>query len=114
MKTILIVDDEADIALTLKALVERDGYRALTAFDGTEALHKIVEEHPDLVVTDITMPRMDGLELIEKMRSTAGVADTPVILMSAHDHATPMRFLRKPFTASELLASARELLDGDP
>lgn len=111
MKTILVVDDEADIALTLKAFIELHGFRVLTAFDGLEGLHKALDEPPDLVVTDITMPRMDGLELVNRMRASAALRMVPIIVISAHDHKSEMPFLRKPFDPKVLLAKIRELLN---
>lgn len=110
MKTILVVDDEADIAMTLKVFIELYGYRVATAFDGLEGLRKALEEPPDLMITDITMPRMDGLELVDRLRESEALRDMPIILISAHDHRTDLPFFRKPFDPKALLDEIRRLL----
>ena len=65
-KTILVVDDEKDIRISLSGILEDEGYQVLTAACGVEALEKLREELPDLVLLDIWMPGMDGLETLEK------------------------------------------------
>lgn len=111
MKTILIVDDEVDIAETLQSYVELEGYRVVVAFDGRDALHKVLEGKPDLVVTDLMMPRMDGSELIAQIRATPSIKDTPIITMSANrERALSLPFFRKPFSASELVDEIRRTI----
>lgn len=104
MKRILIVDDEVDIARTLSAFLEMSGYEVATAGDGVEALQEIVERRPDLVITDLMMPRMDGGTLIARLMSSPTTRDIPVIAISAdrNEHAFP--FLRKPFSVTQLIA----------
>lgn len=110
MKTILVVDDEADIAQTLQAFIELHGYGVVLAYDGVEALRKVLEEPPDLIITDITMPRMDGLELIEKLRDSPNAQGIPVIVISAHDRRCALPFFRKPFDPKALVAEVDRLL----
>lgn len=110
MKTILIVDDEADIAETLRMFVELHGYRVFVALDGREGLSTAIAEHPDLVVTDLMMPKMNGRQLIEALRSTPGLDGVPVILMSALAQEPGLPFLRKPFDPHELVAEIERLL----
>jgi CheY-like chemotaxis protein len=112
MKTILIVDDEIDIAETLQSFLELNGYRVIIAFDGQEALHKVLEQKPDLIITDMMMPRMDGAELIEKIRATPAIKDTRIITMSANQWPHELPFFRKPFSPRDLIAEVHRMLDG--
>jgi two-component system alkaline phosphatase synthesis response regulator PhoP len=114
VKTILIVDDEADIALTLQAFIELHGFRVVLAYDGVEALQKVLEDPPDLVVTDVTMPRMDGLELVEKLKESPTAGKIPVIVISAHDHRVSLPHFRKPFDPNALVAEIKRLLQEPP
>lgn len=63
MSTILIVDDELDIQATLHMVLSLEGYEVITASNGAEGLRRISEERPDLVISDVTMPSLDGLEM---------------------------------------------------
>ena len=69
METILIVDDEKNYPLILSAVLEEEGYETLTANSGLEALEKIKDCDVDLVLTDMKMPSMDGIELLEKLKA---------------------------------------------
>lgn len=111
MKTILIVDDEIDIAETLQSFLELNGYRVIIASDGQEGLHKVLEQKPDLVITDMMMPRMDGAELIAKIRATPAVQNTQIITMSANQWPHELPFFRKPFSPRDLIAEVRRLLE---
>ncbi len=101
---ILIVDDEEQIIDILRTNLEKRGYVCEWAFNGVEALEKIVLSPPDLLVTDIKMPRMDGLELIEKIKSEG--IEIPVVVITAFfdiDNAIKalrlgaVNFFKKPF-----------------
>lgn len=109
-KTILIVDDEADITLTLKAYMELHDYSVVVAYDGLEALRKVEAARPDLVITDITMPRMDGVELVERLRELPDCDDLPVIVISAHNRRCDLPYFRKPFDPKALLSEVRRLV----
>ena len=82
MKTILVVDDEQNIRFLYKEELEEDGYQVLTATNGEEALQKLKKQVPDLIILDIKMPRMDGIELMRKIKDDNG--DIPIILCSAY------------------------------
>src|SRR6266496_2532308 len=84
MRTILIVDDEFAALEVLALLFEGEGFRALKASNGAEALRLLGQETVDLVVTDAEMPILDGLRTIESMRSDPRLRKLPVILMSAN------------------------------
>lgn len=92
MARILIVDDDRDVAATLRFMFERDGHEITTAFDGLEALAALGIEPPDpakklpsLAILDVMMPRMDGLEVGERMYADPRTRDVPVVLLTAQD-----------------------------
>ena len=113
MKTILIAEDEVDIAETLQSYLEWAGYSVILAFDGREALHKLTEIAPDLLLTDMMMPRMDGSELIREIRATPSLRHIPIITMSAQQRPTDLPFFRKPFDLVKLLDTIRSMLGED-
>src|SRR4030042_3801056 len=80
--TILIVDDEKPICTALASLVKAEGFKALTAEDGATALEKIRSESPDLMLADIKMPGMDGMELMRRSREAD--PDLPVVMITAY------------------------------
>lgn len=110
MRTILVVDDEVDIAATLAEFLELNGYRAVVAHDGEEGLNKAIEAEPDLVITDLMMPRMDGDELVAALREHAATRNIPVVMMSATRHLFLAPFLRKPFQPEQLLQAVAKAL----
>jgi CheY-like chemotaxis protein len=116
MKTILLADDEYAIVEALTALLLDEGYRVVAAANGEEALARLGESMPDLVILDVMMPRLDGREVLRRMRETPAWAQIPVIVMSAAARPlTPAQlgdavFLRKPFDVSRLLGAIGALL----
>jgi len=117
LKTVLVVDDDGDMRFMLRILLERGGYQVTEAGDGQAALLSIKANMPDLVVTDMRMPRMDGGELIEKLRSDEGTARLPIILVTAYavlpvtselaDATIP-----KPFAPERVVSTVTNLLGG--
>jgi len=82
--TILCIDDEADLREDIVEELEDEGYRVLQACDGQEGLKKILQQKPDLVICDISMPRKNGYELLKEVRSDHGIsAEMPFIFLSA-------------------------------
>ena len=79
---VLVVDDIPDILKLLDATLKFKGYRVITARDGQEALEAIQEEKPALVIADILMPKMDGFEVLEKIKGNPKTKDIPVILLT--------------------------------
>lgn len=112
-KRVLVVDDDRVIQQLLEVNLELEGYEVVaTAADGKEALEKIAELKPDLVILDIMMPKMDGLEVCRRLRADPDLADIPVILLSARAQDMDIRegleigasaYLTKPFDPVELL-----------
>ena len=114
-KTILVVDDEADIVNVLRIILSQDGVKVLSAYDGLEALDIARRERPDLVISDVMMPGMDGLELCRAIRSDPELADTRVVLMSAVHKlglidSSEDAFIPKPFGIEMVEATVERLL----
>jgi DNA-binding NtrC family response regulator len=82
MKTILIVDDERDFCTLLSDSLSLEGYRVLTAQNGRKALERVAKETPDLVLMDIKMPGMNGIEVLERIKKVK--EETPVIILTAY------------------------------
>ena len=80
--TILLVDDEDSVQKLLAYPLERDGFRVIQARDGEEALRRFADEDVDLVVLDIMLPRLDGLEVCKRLRAESTV---PIIMLTARD-----------------------------
>jgi len=111
-KTILIADDEEFIVDLLATLLEDEHYRVLRAYDGEQALQAARRENPQLIITDIMMPRMSGTELATHLR-TQEQTDVPIILMSAvrSPIAIPNTiYLPKPFDIEHVLELVSLLL----
>lgn len=114
-RTVLIVDDEFGIVEVLAAALGDHGYQIMQAYNGSQALARIADEQPDLVISDYMMPGGDGGELLATLaREFAAI---PVILMSAVEEASIKRdrisyraFLRKPFRLTEMLDAVRRLV----
>lgn len=112
MKKILLIEDTPEALHTLKDFLEIEGYEVITATNGEEALSKFYLYTPNLVITDLRMPRMDGFELLQKLKSNDLLKSIPVIVFSAN--ATPehekrskalgaVAFLSKPTPIDKLL-----------
>ena len=81
-KRILVIDDDLVVLKFLRANLREEGYEVLTALDGTEALHVIEKELPDLIILDIMMPEKSGLELLKELKAQPGTARIPVMMAS--------------------------------
>lgn len=120
MKTIFIVDDEYSIVESLTDLLVEEGYRVASAINGREALAAISAMPPDLVLTDLMMPAMDGRQLIAAMQGDPALRELPVVLMSAAslprnlDEFAGIPVFRKPFPIDSLLAEISRLLGATP
>ncbi|MFB2769670.1 response regulator transcription factor [Pelatocladus sp. BLCC-F211] len=117
--TILVVDDDPGTRLSISDYLELSGYSVIVADDGQEALTKVEEYHPDLMVTDIVMPRMNGYELVRQVRQQSAFRLLPVILLTARTKTQERilgyqsgcdLYLPKPFELEELGAAIRNLL----
>ena len=116
VSSVLVVDDDAKIVTLVGAYLERAGYRVRSAHDGLTALQAIRSEAPDVVVLDVMLPELDGIELARIVRQEC---DVPILMLTARG-AVPDRvrgleagaddYLAKPFAPSELVARVRSLL----
>ena len=119
--TVLIVDDEDDILDLLQYNLQRDGFLTLTARDGLEALQLAQEHLPDLVVLDIMMPRLDGLETCRRLRQDAHLRHIPILILTAlsgeENHIEGLdvgadSYLPKTSAIGVILSQARALVRG--
>lgn len=83
VRTVLVVDDVADARDMLARLLRLEGYKSLTAADGEEALEAVEKDGPDLVLLDLTMPGMDGLDVLRRLRDDDRHRDLPVVMFTA-------------------------------
>ncbi len=112
-KTILIADDEEFIVDLLATLLEDEHYQVLRAYDGEQALLAAQRERPELIITDIMMPRMSGTELAARLRAQEESELTPIILMSAVRSPITVPntiYLPKPFDIDHVLELVMLLL----
>lgn len=118
-KKVLLVEDSPEALTNLKDLMTMEGYEVITSVNGHDAIDKIYLYHPDLIITDLRMPKMDGYAFLEKVRKTEGGNAVPIIVFSAN--ATPENerkslelgadlFLKKPCPIEILLSSVQQLL----
>ena len=112
MYTILIVEDESDVRENLKDLLETEGYNALTANDGAEGYEKAMEYLPDLILSDIRMPNINGFQLLELLQKEKDTSQIPFIFLTAKIEMGDLRkgmnlgaddYIIKPFRIQELL-----------
>lgn len=118
-RKILVVDDEAVLVETIAYNLEQAGYQVLTAADGASALEVAHRDAPDLIILDIMLPEMDGLEVCRQLRREGTTATTPIIMLTARgdeiDKVVGLEvgaddYVTKPFGRRELLARVRALL----
>ena len=116
MKTVLVVDDEAAIVRLLRDYLERAGFDVVTARDGEEALRLFSQRRPDLVILDLTLPKLDGLDVARSLRRAG---DIPIIMLTARteeaDRVAGLElgaddYVTKPFSAREIVARVRAVL----
>jgi two-component system alkaline phosphatase synthesis response regulator PhoP len=116
VKRVLVIDDDTKTVELVKLYLNRDGYKVLTAYDGNEALRLARESHPDLIVLDLMLPGLDGLEVCRKLREES---DVPIIMLTArtteNDRLAGLNlgaddYVTKPFSPRELAARVRAVL----
>ena len=118
-KTIVVVDDDPDIVEIAKAHLEAKGYNVLTGYSGADLFACLKEQKPDLIVLDIMMPKMDGLEVLTRLKNASETSYIPVILLTAlvqyEDVLKGYKsgadyYITKPFIGSQLLNGVNLLL----
>ena len=117
-KKVLIVEDEKDILQLVKMYLEKEGFRTVTASDGAEALRQVKSERPDLVVLDLMLPEIDGLEVCKKLRIAPQTSMLPIIMLTAKSEESDTvvglelgadDYVGKPFSPRALLARIKAL-----
>ena len=123
MAKVLIVEDEETLARTLADKLRGDGYTAITAHDGEAGLDRVREEHPDLLVLDIMLPKLDGLSLCRIVRRDPATAHIPIIMLTARgtevDKIVGLEsgaddYIVKPLALGEFLARVRAVMRRAP
>ena len=116
---ILAADDDPDIRELVAFRLERSGYTVLQAADGEEALALALEHTPDLAVLDVMMPKMDGFEVVRRLRAEEATKRMPIIMLTARAQDSDVEegfesgaddYLRKPFSPQELRARVHAIL----
>jgi chemosensory pili system protein ChpA (sensor histidine kinase/response regulator) len=119
---VLVVDDSLTVRRVTQRLLTREGYRVVTAKDGMEALERLAEERPVVVLSDIEMPRMDGFDLVRNIRADERLADLAVIMITSRiaqkhrDYAAELgvdHYLGKPYSEEELLSLVARYAHGE-
>ncbi|MGQ2992696.1 MAG: response regulator, partial [Variovorax sp.] len=113
---VLVVDDSITVRRVTQRLLQREGYRVSLAADGLQALERLQQERPAVVLSDIEMPRMDGFDLARNIRGDAALAELPIIMITSRiaekhrDYARDLgvnHYLGKPYSEEELLRLVR-------
>lgn len=119
-KRVLIVDDEPNIVISLEFLMKREGFAVSVARDGEEALERIRAERPDLVILDVMMPKLNGFEVCETVRTDPQLAAVRILMLTAKEREAEMRkgislgadaYIAKPFSTRDLVDRVKSLLD---
>ncbi len=118
-RRILVVEDDPNILRQIEYNLSTNGFSVETAQTGVEAMKKLMVSRPDLLITDIMMPEMDGYELVAGVRGDAQLADLPVIMLTARTQDSDVAqgynsgtdlYLTKPFNPTELITFVRRIL----
>lgn len=118
---ILVVDDEPHIVMMLEARLRKNGFEVLTAASGSEAMAQVKKDRPDLILLDVMMPAVSGLEVCRTLKENPATKAIPVILLTAKSterdqtlgiSAGADAYVTKPYTPEELLGQIKELLEG--
>lgn len=121
--SILVVEDEERVRKLIAVALTREGYQVTTADDGREALERLAEALPDLIISDVMMPRLDGLDLLQRLRNDPSTRAIPLILLTAKRSSRDIvaglelgadDYLGKPFAMGELLARVRAKINRPP
>ena len=121
-KIIMVVDDNPDAVTQVKTILESEGFGIQTAYNGLEVFSRLEEQKPDLIILDILMPHMDGLEVLERLKGTAETSSIPVILLTSKVQHEDMLngyklgtdyYITKPFTGTQLINGIKFVFSGD-
>ena len=116
---ILVVDDEQDLVKLIRYHLEKDGYKAISAYNGEDALFLTRREKPDLVILDLMLPGIDGLEVCKKIKADQELANTAIVMLTAKGEEADITmglklgaddYMTKPFSPKELVARVQAVL----
>ncbi|NVF14647.1 response regulator transcription factor [Vreelandella maris] len=119
MVKVLVVDDEPNIVLSLEFLMEQAGFEVVTAEDGEQALARVNDSQPDLLLLDISLPGISGFDVLERLRSEEATAQLPIIMLTAHGRDVEREkgmalgaddYITKPFSTQSLVEKVKALL----
>ena len=120
-KRILIVDDDAALVTTFRAMLTRHGYEVIEASYALPALFRVVDGSPDLIIADINMPNMNGIELIQQFKAHRDTQDIPVVVVTGSDSEETRKaaydagctgYMTKPIEGEVFLAEIERILHG--
>lgn len=121
-RKILIVDDEQNIAISVEFLMKREGFEVTVARDGEEGLEHIRADRPDLVLLDVMMPKLNGFQVCEAVRSDPELAEVRIVMLTAKGREAEINkgmslgadaYIPKPFATSDLVAKVKALLGSE-
>ena len=116
---VLAIDDDAGIRRLVQLNLQRAGYRVSTAVDGVDALDRIQEDRPDVLVLDVTMPRLDGIELLRRLKADPDTSGIRVVMLTAKSQDADIQegersgadiYIPKPFSPRQLIDAVAEAL----
>lgn len=113
---IMVVDDDVNIRSLLEYRLGKEGFSTVQAMDGLDALKKIEAQKPDLIILDPELPRMDGYQVLERLKGDPQTADIPVIVLTLRGNPArslelgAVDFVAKPFSPRQLVVKVREIL----
>lgn len=119
MAKVLVVDDEPNIVLSLEFLMQQAGFEVVTAEDGEQALARVNDAQPDLLLLDISLPGISGFDVLERLRHEAATAQLPIIMLTAHGRDVEREkgmalgaddYITKPFSTQSLVGKVKALL----
>ncbi|NYS76802.1 response regulator [Halomonas glaciei] len=119
MAKVLVVDDEPNIVLSLEFLMEQAGFEVVTAEDGEQALARVTDSQPDLLLLDISLPGISGFDVLERLRNEKATAQLPIIMLTAHGRDVEREkgmalgaddYITKPFSTQSLVEKVKALL----
>ena len=118
-KKILVVDDSTTVTLVQRMVLTRHAYDVVTATDGEEAIGVAMREHPDLILMDVVMPKMNGFDACKRIRRENSIQDVPIIMVTTRGEAANVErgfdsgcneYVTKPINPTELLTKVRACL----
>jgi two-component system alkaline phosphatase synthesis response regulator PhoP len=121
-KKILVVDDEPYVVRSLMFVLKKEGYKAIGASNGEEAIQKALEEKPDLIFLDIMMPKMNGYEVCQKLKENEETKDIYVIILTAKGQKEDKmkgvevganEYITKPFSPSKVVQRMKEIFESN-